>query len=58
MDAKNEVAMLDLLKSISESLKDIKSEIAEVAVAVRESNSFDLDDECDCDENCEGCKNG
>lgn len=53
MDSNNEREMLTLLKSISESLKDIKAEIAEVSVAVRESNSFDLDEE---EEECECCK--
>lgn len=60
MDSNNEKVMLELLKSISESLKEIKTEIAEVSVAVRESNSFDLDeeDECegDCGEDCKCCK--
>ena len=57
MDTNNEKEMLDLLKSISASLKDIKIEISEVAVAIRESNSFELDDEDECDGECgEECK--
>ncbi len=57
MDSNNEKELLLLLKSISESLKEIKTEIAEVSVAVRESNSFDLDEEDECDGECgDKCK--
>jgi hypothetical protein len=55
--SQTEKELLSLLKSISESLKDIKTEISEVAVAVRESNSFDLDEEEECDGDCgDSCK--
>lgn len=44
MDQNTEKDLIDILKSISDSLCEIKSELTEITGAIRESNSLNIED--------------
>ena len=45
MDVNTEKEMVAAIKSIADSLKEIKSELSEITIAVRESNSLEEGEE-------------
>jgi hypothetical protein len=45
MDQNTEKELIDVLKSIAGSLNDIKAELTEISVAIRETNSYEIDEE-------------
>ena len=44
MDQHSEKELLDILKSMADSLSEIKSELTEITGAIRESNSLNIED--------------
>lgn len=44
MDQNTEKDLIDILKTISDSLCEIKTELAEISGAIRESNSLNVED--------------
>ncbi len=44
MDQHSEKELLDILKTMSDSLCEIKTELTEIAGAIRESNSLNVED--------------